>query len=540
MKFGLRPVLTCEGAILAHSIKFSHYLFEKGRRLSADDVIQLGAAQIETITVAMLEPADIGENEAAQKIAHALCGSRLDARPALTGRANLHAQAAGVLRVDAARINAANGIDEGLTIATLPEYESVTAGQMVATIKIIPYALPATVIERALDILGSAALSLAPYTSKRMALITTVLPNSKPSVIAKTKAVTAGRIAQLESELIHDSETPHATGALSSALAGALAVHPDIILIAGAAATGDRGDMVPEAVIAAGGRIQHFGMPVDPGNLLLMAEIGATQVLGLPGCARSPKRNGVDLILERLAADIPVTSKDVMALGVGGLLKDSAARPQPRNTKPQLPDVRRQIGAVLLAAGLSRRMGQNKLLCTFDGQPLVRHSANALLKAGLTKIIVVTGHEADLVREALNGLPLRFVGNPDFASGLASSLVCGISALEQESVSAALIALGDMPLVAPDDVRRLIAAYEPEAGRLICVPSVGGKQGNPVLWSSQLFDELKKLTGDKGAKSLIAAHSDDVFEVAFEGSGILTDVDTPEALARLKATEKTA
>src|SRR5258707_15893560 len=105
---------------------------------------------------------------------------------------------------------------------------------------------------------------------------------------------------------------------------------PVFLLWHGASISGDRGDVIPEAVVAAGGHIDHFGMPVDPGNMLLLCHIGETPVLGLPGCARSPKVNGFDWVLERLAPRLPVGPPDNMRVGAGRLFGGVPAPPVPR------------------------------------------------------------------------------------------------------------------------------------------------------------------------------------------------------------------
>ena len=536
MIFGTLPLAEAEGAILAHSIRMAGQSFEKGRVLSAADIAALKAAEIGAVVAVRLGPGDIPEDEAARRIAERLAGAGLDARAPFTGRVNIHAKAAGLLRLDAVRVNGLNAIHEGITVATLPDYAPLAAGGMAATIKIIPFALPHEIIAEAIDCIGNAPLRLLPFKPKRAALITTLLPSLKASVVAKTRSVTEARLQGLGAALHHVSEVPHENPAIAGALAGALAQGAEIILVAGASATSDREDTVPRAIRDAGGEILHFGMPVDPGNLLLLARIGATPVVGLPGCARSPKLNGVDFVLQRLVADVPVSSSDIKAMGVGGLLLEIPARPQPRASKaaPAAP----RIGAVLLAAGLSRRMGRNKLLIPFEGEMLVRRSARLLLEAGLDPILVVTGHEAERIHDALAGLTLRFTHNPDYEEGLASSLVQGLTALDGDAVDAALVALADMPLIRSDQIKRLVAAYNPSEGRLICVPAYGGKQGNPILWDAGFFDEMKQLTGDRGAKPLLAAHAAEIAEIELDDPGILIDVDTPDALARLSAETK--
>src|SRR6185437_15712239 len=327
---------------------------------------------------------------------------------------------------------------------------------------------------------------------------------------------------------------------LAPHIAAALDAGAELVLVAGASAIVDRRDVIPAAIEQAGGTINHFGMPVDPGNLMLMGDIGGVTVLGLPGCARSPKVNGFDWVLQRLLAGLPAGPREIMRMGVGGLLADIPLRPLPRaklaaaaaHETPHAP----RVAALLLAAGQSRRMGTlNKLLIGIDGKPMVRHVAEAVQAR---PIIVVTGHQREKVEAALPGLVVaRFVFNPDYAKGLSTSLKQGIAALPK-GTEAVVVCLGDMPKVAAGEIDRLIAAFNPVEGRAICVPTRRGKRGNPVLLASRLFQELSNVSGDIGARDLIAAHPELVAEVEMEGDGTLLDIDTPQALARLAATAK--
>lgn len=192
------------------------------------------------------------------------------------------------------------------------------------------------------------------------------------------------------------------------------------------------------------------------------------------------------------------------------------------------------IAAIILAAGLSRRMGENKLLLQAEGQPMVRRAAALCQAAGLHPIIAVLGHQAMLVQHALAGLPVHCVLNENFASGMASSLTTGLAALPAET-AAVLVCLGDMPLVTLDDISALCAAFAPEEGRAICIPVHDRRRGNPVLLGHQIFAELASISGDQGAKTIIQKHAELVVEVP-AGSGVLMDIDTPEAYASFRKT----
>jgi molybdenum cofactor cytidylyltransferase len=219
-------------------------------------------------------------------------------------------------------------------------------------------------------------------------------------------------------------------------------------------------------------------------------------------------------------------------MGVGGLLMEIVTRPQPR--LPVGSDGNRNVAAIVLAAGRSTRMGgPNKLLADLGGKPLVRIVAEQAVASKASGVIVVTGHQADLVEKALAGLNVSFVRNPDFAAGLASSVKAGINAVPADA-DGAVVCLGDMPLIDTMLIDRLIEAFAPDRGSLIAVPVSDGRRGNPVLWSRRFFGELMTLDGDVGARHLIMKHAEAVTEVPVEGHAAFLDIDTPQALAEAR------
>jgi molybdenum cofactor cytidylyltransferase len=529
MRFGEIPLAEAEGAILAHSLKRETLVFRKGRRLAADDLAALAAAGVEQVMAARLEAGDVHEDEAAARVAAAAADPALRIDEAFTGRVNVHAREAGLAIVDRERIDRLNAVDEALTIATLPAFEPVRPKQMVATVKIIPFAVPRQLLERCLAIAGEGGplVRLAPYRAMDVTLIQTRLPSVKESVLDKTVAITADRIAAAGGRMVSEARCPHEVAPLAERIRAAAG---DLVLIAGASAITDRKDVLPAAIEAAGGEVEHFGMPVDPGNLLLLGRHGGRVVLGLPGCCRSPKLNGFDWVLQRIAAGMAVSGRDIMGMGVGGLLTEIPSRPQPREAKPARPG---KVAALVLAAGQSRRMGrQNKLLAPVDGKPLVAHMVDAVLGSRAGPVVVVTGHEEDAVRAALGERPVIWAHNPHFAEGLSTSLKAGLDALP-EDVEGVLVALGDMPRVKSAQIDRLIAAFNPSEGRAIVLPTVRGKRGNPVLFASRFIPALREVAGDVGGRHLLGQHADEVVEIEMEDDAALLDIDTPAALDAL-------
>ena len=546
MKFGATPIDEATGAILAHSWRANGINFAKGRVLSQDDVSKLKMAGAASVVAARLDPEDMHEDEAAATVARALAGKGIEITAPFTGRCNHFASEAGLAIIDHERIDALNELDESVTVASLAPYARVTPRQMVATVKIIPYAAPRTAVSRAVDVAKSAnqpLVSVAPFKPMRAGLVQTKLPGTRDKVLDKAVGTTGKRLTSLGGSLAAERRCAHDAAAIAAALTELKAEGCDLYLIAGASAIVDRHDVVPAGIEEAGGKVTHFGMPVDPGNLLLTAELDGKPVLGLPGCAKSPKYNGFDMVLERLAAGLPVRRAEIVRMGAGGLLAEIPTRPQPRDDSDDEGEGLQhapKVAVVLLAAGRSTRMGgPNKMLAEANGQPLVVHAVKAALASQAVEIVVVLGHMADEVRPAIEkALPanarLRFVTNPDFAEGLSTSVRTGIAGLGA-GIDAAIVQLGDMPGVTSGMLDRLMAAFSPVEGRAICVPTVAGKRGNPVLWARRFFAEIAKIAGDTGAKHLIGEHADLVCEVEMTGEAAITDIDTPEALAAWRA-----
>ena len=532
MFFGSVPVAQALGGVAVHTIRQGGLVLKKGTTISAGEVAALEAAGISEIVVARLSSDDVGEDEAAAWLAALVAGPGLRVEAAFTGRANIFAESPGVLLVDKERVDAVNAVDESITLATLPAFAVAREGGMAATVKMIPYAVERRHLEAAFEAAGGPILSLAPFAPLRVATISTRLPGLKESVIDKTLRVLESRLALAQAQIIADRRVAHRPEAIATALADLRAEQPDITIIYGASAIADRRDAIPAAIEAAGGRIEHLGMPVDPGNLMLIGSLDGRPVLGAPGCARSPRENGFDWVLMRLLAGQAVTALDVTRLGVGGLLMEIPTRPQPR-AAPIEAATGPAIAAVVLAAGRSTRMGgPNKLLQSVGGRALVRIAAETALASRASRVVVVTGHQAGEVEAALQGLSVTFVHNPDYAEGLSTSVRTGIAALPA-SVDAAVICLGDMPRVGPALIDRLIEAFDPSSGALIVLPSHRGQRGNPVLWARRFFEDLKALEGDTGARQILARHGDGVVEVPVADEGASFDVDTPEALAAL-------
>lgn len=534
MKFAPRAVSQSEDCILAHSIKLEKKTLKKGHRLNKSDIQALIDSGYQDIIVASLDLTDVHEDAAVAELSAALAGKNVSVGKAFTGRANLHAEKAGLLVLNESLLNRINLIHESMTVATLEPFSLVNEKQMLATIKAIPFSVERRILDQCLHLIEAETktIDIAPFKVKQVGFVQTVLAGTKQTVLDKTSKVLAERLSKLGCSVKKELRCEHNISDIAKALTELNEAEVDMLIVAGASAVVDRRDVVPAGIEKAGGSVSHFGMPVDPGNLLLLATLNDLPVLGMPGCARSPKENGFDWVLERQVAEIPVSREDIMLMGVGGLLKEIPGRIQPRASRAEQPPVTKgKMAALVLAAGKSSRMGAvNKLLIKIDGKTMVEHAVEAAGQAGINDIVVVTGHEQEKITAALKQYSVRFAHNPNYQLGISSSLTTGLHALGSD-VAAALICLADMPRVSATEIKTLLAAFDPVEGREICVPIYQDKRGNPVLWSQRFFAEMAESSGDVGAKHLLAEYDELVCEVAMPDSAVLVDFDTEQALS---------
>jgi len=538
VKFGPCALSDCLDAILVYAVDLPDGRIAKGTCLTSDHLSRLRANGIDDIIVARLEDGDLGEDAAADMIAKAMMPANVRLSVAATGRVNIHATKRGLLRVDRLRLRDINMVDEGITLSTVQHNQLVEAGDLIATLKIIPYSVAETAVATVIGLgAGEPVISFHALRPRSFGLIQTRIPGMADKILKATEQTAKQRLNQLGCTLVDSRVVAHEAAAIDQAITASRANGPAVMLIAGGSAIADRRDEVPMGVIAAGGRIDHFGLPVDPGNLLMLSHIDEMPVIGMPGCARSIKMNGFDWILHLLLADLRIDAAEIADMAAGGLLMEIVSRPLPRRMVGRRQISNATIGGVILAAGQSRRMGaQNKLLAEIDGVPIIRRTAQAMLDGGLNDLVIVTGHEHRLVAAALDDLPVTCIYNDEYQSGQASSVACGVRHHQNGSHAAVLIALGDMPLVRPELIAALLRDHSslPDATDRITLPVFDGRRGNPVIWGRGFFDELVALTGDAGGRIIFAENKNAVNSLGWPDDSIHLDIDTPEALAPLK------
>tara|TARA_B100000700_G_scaffold325448_1_gene434195 strand:- start:9240 stop:10901 length:1662 start_codon:yes stop_codon:yes gene_type:complete len=545
MKFGTLALNQAKGAILAHTTRLDKKVLKKGHILDDNDILLLEEHGLKEVTCAQLEYNDIPENEASHLLAISSAENGVKVGTPFAGRCNIYSNYEGLVLINSCSVDSINLVDETLTLGTLHTFEKVEKGQIVATVKVIPFSTPKPVVDECVSIAkkGKPIIEVVPIKKLKISLIQTRLPGTKESILNSTSQVISRRLSALNNYIDQEIRCDHNEKDISISLQNEIEKNIDLIIIASASAIVDRRDIIPQSIIHTGGNIEHFGMPVDPGNLLLLANNGATKIIGLPGCARSIKLNGFDLVLQRLACGINVSSKDIMLMGAGGLLTEITSRPMPRDnidketikiSSDKISKTKiKHIGAIILAGGQSRRMGKiNKLQENINGKPMVSHTVDTVIEAGIKPIIVVTGYDSSAIKKLLKDKKVTFVHNASYDNGVSTSLKTGIRALPN-GIDGVIIILADMPDIKEEVYYELIDKFDPDNGKLIGVPTSKGKRGNPVLWGSKFFPYILEVSGDVGARHLIGEFSDYVYEIECNQS-VITDIDTPIALEKIR------
>ncbi|XDZ66302.1 NTP transferase domain-containing protein [Alphaproteobacteria bacterium LSUCC0684] len=543
MALSTLPVSGAAGAVLAHSQMTQKGRIAKGTRLTESHLRQLEDAGVETVLCAIEAAGDIPEDTAAERLARHLGGNGIRIGNAATGRVNLHAAAMGIVRYNREVIRRINSVDEAITLALVQHNQLLPADGMIATLKIIPFFVGARAIERVEAILKETpAFTFHPLRSGKAWLIQTRFAHQPDRIFAATEKVTRQRLGQLGAVMQESRITSHRITDLENEIRRAHSSGAELILIAGASAITDRDDVIPAGLVAAGGVVDRLGLAVDPGNLLMLGHLGsgsgAATVIGMPGCARSPKLNGLDWVLQLHLAGIALDRDELADMAAGGLLMEIASRPLPRSLASE-PVKPQRIAGVLLAAGASRRMGdQNKLLTDFHGEPMIRRIARAMKESRLDDTLVILGHDAEAVAAALEGLDLRLVVNPDYKSGQSQSLRCGVENIDR-TITDMMVLLGDMPYITANVIDALLAHHALAENRSsrITLPMVNGQRGNPVIWGRSFFDELQEQKGDIGARGLFESHPAALNPLSLDDALILEDADTPQALKALRKGE---
>ncbi len=542
MRFGLFDISQSLGGVIAHKLKTPNMSLKKGHIIDHETLKQMKHDKVSKAYIALPDKDDLNENLAATTLAQSLHLKNCRISHPHHGRVNIYAEENGLFRVNEALINRLNEQTEDIGISTLADQTIVKVGQMLATIKVIPFFVSEKTINK-LDqqCTEQLAMETAPFSAHNSQLIMTQNDYDGATTTSKgLKKITtslASHLAPFDQPAIGQPQIiKHHVEDIEAALENTVQGDSDIIFILGASAIQDRHDVIPSAIERIGGTIIRFGMPVDPGNLLLLARHQQKWIIGLPGCVRSPKINGFDWILKLIYANQPIDASLIASLGVGGLLKESNQRPELRDfTRPSKPTGK--IAAVILAAGQSKRMGEeNKLLKPYHGKALIKHAVNNVKEAGIETILVVTGHQEDAIKDALIDEDVSLIHNSLFETGQASSIKAGIKHLPKD-IETCFIVLGDMPLVGPEVYQGLSAAIDIANGQTIAAPTWQGKRGNPVLWHNCHFSELLSLEGDTGAKNLLSRLSESLVLVPNDKKSILVDIDTQDAFDNLRLDE---
>ena len=519
------------GAVLAQTYNLPGKIISKGTFVTNEFVGYFKTGNVKTILCAVPEEGDIHEDEAAEAISSAIDKNHIYADKASTGRVNFKSQSLCLVRYDRDFIKELNLVDESIAFSIVEHNQLLAEGDLIATLKIIPFFMQKKYVDRVIKILAKDELfKIHSLKKKEVTLIQTCFEWQKKSIFTATSNVTKARLEALGCSLKKEKLINHDYDTLRAIIRSSVKNEPEILLVSGASAITDRSDCIPKAILSEGGEIIQYGLAVDPGNLLLIGKVGNTTVIGMPGCARSPKLNGFDWVLQLLMADIPINREELADMGAGGLLMEIASRPLPRALAKSVSKRETKVMGVILAAGNSTRMGKdNKLLRNIGDAPLIRNTAIEMLKSDLDSCSIVLGYQSDKVADVIKDLNVNLILNPSWKEGQASSLRAAINTLDS-TYSDLLIMLGDLPGIKSSHINSIIEEHLLTDNRKskITIPSFKGQKGNPVIWGRSFFHDLSNLEGDVGGRTLFSEHPAAINILEMNDPWVVKDADTPE------------
>ena len=519
------------GVVLAQTYNLPGKIISKGTFVTNEVVGYFKTGNVKTILCAVPEEGDIHEDEAAEAISSAIDKNHIYADKASTGRVNFKSQSLCLVRYDRDFIKELNLVDESIAFSIVEHNQLLAEGDLIATLKIIPFFMQKKYVDRVIKILAKDELfKIHSLKKKEVILIQTCFEWQKKSIFTATSNVTKARLEALGCSLKKEKLINHDYDTLRAIIRSSVKNEPEILLVSGATAITDRSDYIPKAILSEGGEIIQYGLAVDPGNLLLIGKVGNTTVIGMPGCARSPKLNGFDWVLQLLMADIPINREELADMGAGGLLMEIASRPLPRALAKSVSKREKKVMGVILAAGNSTRMGKdNKLLKNVGDAPLIRNTAIEMLKSDLDTCSIVLGYQSDKVAAVIKDLDIRLILNPMWEEGQASSLRAAINTLDA-TYSDLLIMLGDLPGIKSSHINSIIEEHLLTDNRKskITIPSFKGQKGNPVIWGRSFFHDLSNLEGDVGGRTLFSEHPAAINILEMDDPWVVKDADTPE------------
>ena len=321
MKFRKVKTLQAKNTLLGHNLNLKTMKLNKGQALSKENIKNIIKNNIHEITVAVLEKGDTHENKAAKLISEIISGENVHVENTNTGRSNLYSKCDGMLVSEDKILQKLNLLSNDVVISTLKPYSFVKRGQLIANVKIIPFAINHKVLAK-FNSQTKSSIFVSPTQIKSASLIITKDDSTKSKIIEKTKNEIFKRLEKLNVKVLIEEITTHDHKIISEKILSHHDLGAEIILIHGYSSIIDLRDTIPTAIKSIGGKIIFFGMPVDPGNLLLYGKLNNIDIIGVPGCAKSPKLNGFDWVLDYLCCKINLDKKVIASMGSGGLLKE--------------------------------------------------------------------------------------------------------------------------------------------------------------------------------------------------------------------------
>ena len=530
MRFGEFPVYDALGVELAYPVTCQGKVFPAGHAMTANDLRLFRQDGIQNVVGCLLTSDDIRPDIACDMILKSLVGDHLRYTHPENGYSEIYADKDGLFVVSPERLFRFNAHDENISTACLAPFMPVYKNQLIASLRLSGPAFPADVVNAAVDkITGQGPLfKIAPYALCRIGYVQTVMHRGDIPVLEEDAL--NRRFGVYGFGVVHFETCAHQSEHVEKAVRNAIDAGAEVVLVQSPAAPISRNDVVPSAFKEAAGDIDRLGWPMDPGLSVVIGHKNDVKLIGF--AEKDFETPAMDRLMRFLATRSLPPAEDFPSFAPGSLSIERLIQiftpdPEKNSIAGGALDVVVILGIVVLAAGSSRRMiGSNKLLENVQGLPMIERVVQSALLSRAAYVLVVTGYDARFIEQRLANYDVKIVRNPDYSSGVLSSVRLGLSVLPPD-VAGAVVLPADMPGFTSAYIDRLIDCFDAKAKRKpVCMPVYDGVRHNPVLWPRDLFKTVKIIPEDAHWMPPLIEHSDYIVEMPVEDDLPLSDINT--------------
>lgn len=534
------------GVKIFEEIRLDGMILEKGRTLNEEDIIQLKLSGIPSVFGAIMSETDLTLEAALGIIAAKLCGNNTAYAVSHGGICKIAAVQDGIFLCSDDRVAKFNRYSHNVILNTIAPYSFVTAGEVIAELQITSPVVSQDAVDKIIYSLSGniELLSVKEQAPKKTALIYTKFYNDAVETAHFTSVVKklVQDFSLLQLDYANEYNAVHTREEVANAVEKAVADGNEVIFIIPGVKTNDKDDIVPSALNSYVDEIVNYGIPqVDASDLVIAYKRNA-KIISLPFKYDTTDSKLVDHYIKLAVINDKIYDYDFarpqnILIGERQGLTEAETEQLVSSENKSLGKDEANIAVVILAAGVGRRAGRNKLLVDVNGKPLFMNAVQAAMQSKASPVFVVTGNQAAEVSEFLEDIDVNIVYNPSYNAGVKTSLNLGLKSVPS-FCEGAIILPADMPNITPKFLNKMIAAFKKGQEKQVIMAAHKGIKHNPILWSKALFGVADMVPENADLRPVFMEHEDYSILVNADSSKLLLDITYPSDVEQIADKEE--